>query len=172
MPPRWALEALEPLVLISAARVGPRARVLLDGLLAPLATAAGTQLAELEGEDTPALHARWAHAFRPERGRDRGAEDVPGRLGDLVRARLAGQVPVLAAVESPAPAWVRWANRLVLELQGSDCPRRPSTQRLVPSSGREGKSPGGSLLARLSHRDSRPCSPSLVRPGRSRSIGG
>ena len=172
MPPRWALEALEPLVLISAARVGPRARVLLDGLLAPLATAAGTQLAELEGEDTPALHARWAHAFRPERGRDRGAEDVPGRLGDLVRARLAGQVPVLAAVESPAPAWVRWANRLVLERQGPGCPRRPPSRRHVPSSGRAGESPGGDVLAWPSHGDSRACSPSPVHPDRSRSIGG
>src|SRR5262249_58964589 len=46
--PRWALEALEPLVLVSAVLAGPHARTLLDGLFAPLAAAAVTRLARLE----------------------------------------------------------------------------------------------------------------------------
>ena len=171
-PPRWALESLEPLVLVSGALAGSRARALLDGLLAPLAAAAGVRLAALECRDTAGQHGHWIQVFRPEPGEGNAAADIPGRLGSLVRTRLAGRGPLLAAVESPAPGWVRWSRRLALERQTSDAPVRPPTRRHVPSSGRGGKQPRGDLLAWPSQGGSHACSPSLLRHGRSRSIGG
>jgi hypothetical protein len=170
-PPRWALEGLEPLVLVSGALAGPRTRALLDGLLPPLAAAAGAQLVALERRDTAEQHGCWIQVFRPEPGDGSAAADIPEPFGSLVRTRLAGRGPVLAAVESPAPGWVRWSIRLALERQASDAPR-PPTRRHVPSSGRAGNRPGGGLLARPSQGDSHACSPSLVPHGRSRSIGG
>jgi hypothetical protein len=171
-PPGWALESLEALVLVSGALAGPRARALLEGLLAPLAAAAGTRLAALERQGTAEHHARWIRVFRPSPGDVDAAADIPGRVGNLVRTRLAGGGPVLAAVESPAPGWVRWSSRLALEQQASDAPVRPPARRHVPSSGRGGSRPGGDLLARPSQGESCACSPSPVRHGWSRSIGG
>jgi hypothetical protein len=170
-PPHWALEGLEPLVLVSGALAGPRTQSLLDGLLAPLAAEAGARLAALERRDTAEQHACWTQVFQPEPGDRNAAADIPGRVGSLVRTRLAGRGQALAAVESSAPGWVRWSSRLALERQSFDAPR-PPTHRHVPSSGRGGNGPGGGQLARPSQSGSHACSPSLARHGRSRSIGG
>ena len=172
LSPRCALEALEPLVLVSGALAGPRARTVLDGLFAPLAAAAVARLAELDRRDTSEKHARWMQVFGPVRGRGRTADDIPGSVGRLTRARLAGHAPQLEELAQPPPCWVRWSSRLAMERRGSDAPLGPPARRRVSSTGRERGRAGGRMLARASQEEPRACSPSLVRPVRSTSIGG
>ena len=117
-PPHWAAGALEPLVLVSAALAGPRAPALLDGLVAPLDGEARGLLEVSDAQATPEQHARWLRVFR--RGPAPAASDIPGRLGALVRMRLADGGPVLAESETPTPAWVRWSSRLALEQRDAD----------------------------------------------------
>src|SRR5215472_11811100 len=93
--PSWAVEALEPMVLVTLALAGPRAAALLAGLLTPLEAAASTLRVTVDGRATSELHARWLRAFRSARGQAPGVAVIPGRLGALVRTRLAFGRPVL-----------------------------------------------------------------------------
>jgi len=132
--PCWAVDAIEPMVLVTFAQAGPRASAMLSGLLSPLGETAGTLLATLRCQTAPELHARWMRAFRPAVRHAPPTADVPGRLGALVCARLTGRGPVLADWERSAPPWVGWSRRLALERREAG-PHPPRYSR-VPSSGR------------------------------------
>jgi hypothetical protein len=122
--PRWAAEALEPLVLVCTALAGPRAAALLGGLVAPIDTEAVELLETSERRPTPERHAGWVRAFQPPPGPLPASSDVPGRLGELLQARLVERGPVLAELESPEAPWVRWSSRLALEQRGADVASR------------------------------------------------
>lgn len=133
---RWALDALEPLVLVSSVLTGPDAVALLEGLAGPLIAEARSLLEASRRCSTSEQHARCLRAFRPPRRHLRARLVLPGRVGELLRVRLAGGAPVLGELEAPEALCVQWSSRLALEQSELAVPRRPPERRRVPASGR------------------------------------
>jgi hypothetical protein len=134
--PRWALDALESLVLLSSALTGADTVALLEGLAGPLIAEARRLLEASSRCSAAEQHAHCLRALRPPRRQLRARLVLPGRVGDLLRVRLAGGAPVLGELEAPEALCVQWSSRLALEQSELAAPRRPPERRGVPASGR------------------------------------
>jgi len=106
--PGLELEALVHLVL---ALGGERAGALLSGLADPLRRRALALRRSAERRSRAERHAILAVAFASREAGSGAARDIPGALGDRVRAVLAR-----ADVPPGAGALERWARRLAREL--------------------------------------------------------
>jgi hypothetical protein len=104
---------VELLVLVLVALHGPRARALLAGLAPPSHRQVRAGLARTERLSRAERHAALSVAFSPAPPPPGTGADVPGVLGERVRAALG-----LSLEPGPGPSapLERWARRLAREL--------------------------------------------------------
>ena len=134
--PRWAVGALEPLVLVCSGLAGARSPALLAGLLPALEQEARQLLATVDRQGELGRHASCLRVFRSRPTDHPTASDLPGRLGELVRARLGEPVCSLAEVSCAPGPWIAWSLRLALERTEEAAPPSPPGGRHIPTCGR------------------------------------